>query len=250
MIEQGAGSPMEAWDPALKSNTSYSHRWAGSPAYLVYRGTLGIEPIDPGYTRFAVKPQLGTLSHVEGTTPTPRGTIGVAVTKAGDAVVKVPANSTAVVTLPGQAAQEVGPGCHLFGTPAQSMIDALGCVWSTDAPGGVGGTVPPTLALTLGAPASFGTFQPGVARTYEASTTATVTSTAGDAALSTSGGTLRNGAFSLRPLETTITPASWSAPVSNAPVSISFKQRIEATDALRTGTYSATLTFTLSTTTP
>ncbi len=38
----------------------------------------------------------------------------------------------------------------------------------------VGGTVPATLSLTLGAPASFGAFLPGVARDYDASTTATV----------------------------------------------------------------------------
>ena len=53
----------------------------------------------------------------------------------------------------------------------------------TTAPGGVGGIVSPTLSLTLGAPASFGAFQPGVAREYTASTTANVISTAGDAAL-------------------------------------------------------------------
>ena len=38
--------------------------------------------------------------------------------------------------------------------------------------------------------------------------------------------------------------------MSNDPVTISFKQHIGATDALRTGTYSKTLTFTLSTTNP
>ena len=48
----------------------------------------------------------------------------------------------------------------------------------------MGGTVPATLALTLGPAASFGPFTPGVTRTYTASTTATVTSTAGDALLS------------------------------------------------------------------
>ena len=36
--------------------------------------------------------------------------------------------------------------------------------------GNVGGTVPATLSLTLGAPAQFGAFQPGVARDYFAST--------------------------------------------------------------------------------
>jgi hypothetical protein len=45
-------------------------------------------------------------------------------------------------------------------------------------------------------------------------------------------------------------PGSFNAPVSNATSTITFKQAIAATDALRTGTYSKTLTFTLSTTTP
>jgi Amidase len=43
---------------------------------------------------------------------------------------------------------------------------------------------------------------------------------------------------------------SWSGPVSNEPVTIDVKQSIGATDALRTGTYSKTLVFTLSTTSP
>ena len=34
----------------------------------------------------------------------------------------------------------------------------------TDASGSAGGTVPATLALTMGAPASFGAFTPGVAQ--------------------------------------------------------------------------------------
>ena len=47
----------------------------------------------------------------------------------------------------------------------------------------VGGTVPPTLALSLGGPVAFEPFVPGVAREYTAATTANVVSTAGDAAL-------------------------------------------------------------------
>ena len=51
--------------------------------------------------------------------------------------------------------------------------------------GGAGGSVPATLSLAMGAPASFiGGFTPGVAKDYTASTTANVVSTAGDAALS------------------------------------------------------------------
>jgi hypothetical protein len=116
----------------------------------------------------------------------------------------------------------------------------------------VSGTVPATLSLSLGNAASFGTFTPGLAKEYEAGTLANVISTAGDAKLSVSDpGHLTNGAFSLpQALQVTITPDSWNGPVSNATAAIAFKQPIAATDPLRTGTYSKTLTFTLSTTTP
>jgi hypothetical protein len=43
---------------------------------------------------------------------------------------------------------------------------------------------------------------------------------------------------------------SWPGPVTAQPVTLGFRQAIGATDVLRAGTYSKTLTFTLSTTTP
>jgi hypothetical protein len=131
--------------------------------------------------------------------------------------------------------------------------------------------VPATLALTLGTPASFGAFTPGVAKDYLASMTATVISSAGDAALSvadpsaTATGHLVNGTFSLPSLlqanaggrfadvggsSAPTSLKTWSAPTSNEAVTVNFKQSIGADDALRTGAYSKTLTFTLSTTTP
>ena len=117
--------------------------------------------------------------------------------------------------------------------------------------------MPATLALTLGAPASFGAFTPGVAKEYTATTTATVISTAGDATLTVTDpstnapatwSTARSRCRSRCRASASVT--TWTAPVSNEAVTITFKQAIGATDALRTGTYTKTLTFTLSTTTP
>ena len=102
-------------------------------------------------------------------------------------------------------------------------------------------------------------------------------STAGNATLSVADpdtvatGRLVNGAFSLpqpvraaatspagvgsalgprRRLATPTSLLTYSGPVSNDPATVAFKQAIGANDALRTGTYSKTLTFTLSTTNP
>jgi PKD repeat protein len=135
-------------------------------------------------------------------------------------------------------------------------------VTSRSVPGDVSGTVPGTLSLTVSPAADLGVFTPGLAREYTATLAANVISTAGDATLSiadpssTATGHLVNGAFSLpqpllvagAPLPATV--KTWSGPVSNEPVSIEVRQPIGATDPLRTGTYSKTLVFTLSTTSP
>jgi len=47
-----------------------------------------------------------------------------------------------------------------------------------------------------------------------------------------------------------LSKASWTAPVSHDEVAITFRQHIGPGDALRTGTYATTVTFTLSTTMP
>jgi M6 family metalloprotease-like protein len=132
----------------------------------------------------------------------------------------------------------------------------------TGEPGTVGGAVRPTLSLALGTPASFGTFQPGTTATYTAVQAATVTSSAGEATLTVTDpspvetGHLVNGSFSLpEPLKAagSALPAvakSYGGPVANDSASIALTQLINAGEALRTGTYSKTLTFTLSTTLP
>jgi hypothetical protein len=107
--------------------------------------------------------------------------------------------------------------------------------------------------------------------------TANVISTAGDATLSvadassTATGHLVNGTLALPSLlqvrasspagtggpfadvggsAAPTTVLGYAGPVSNDPVTVAFQQHIGASDPLRTGTYSKTLTFTLSTTTP
>ncbi len=87
--------------------------------------------------------------------------------------------------------------------------------------------MPATLALTLGTPAAFGAFTPGVARDYTASTMATVISTAGDAMLSvadpssTDTGRLVNGTFSLpQPLQAGVGTAFAPVGGSSAPTAL------------------------------
>jgi hypothetical protein len=163
-------------------------------------------------------------------------------------------------------------GASVDPSPMVAGTRLYDCPFKTE--GTVGGTVPATLSLALGDAAAFGPFTPGVGKDYFAQSTAIVTSTAGDALLTVSDpdpvapGHLVNGAFALpeplqmrgrksdaqgtayNPIGASFNLLTWSGPVSNDPVSLDYKQTIKASDALRTGTYSKTLTFTLSTTNP
>ena len=90
---------------------------------------------------------------------------------------------------------------------AFKLLDCVTFGKVRDESGGVGGTVPATLALTLGTPAGFGAFTPGVAKDYTASTTATVISTAGDATLTVAD-------------PSTTLPATWSTAAYSLPQAV------------------------------
>lgn len=90
----------EAWDPALKSNTTFSHAWASAPANAIARHVLGVQVSSPGAAEFLVRPRTGALAEVTGTVPSVRGPVKVAVQRSGDVhttQVTVPPNSRAVL---------------------------------------------------------------------------------------------------------------------------------------------------------
>jgi hypothetical protein len=169
----------------------------------------------------------------------------------------------------------VGHALVSFETPNDEVQAFDVPLEAASATGPVSGTVPATLSLSLGTPAAFGPFAPGVKADYLATTTANVISTAGDATLSVADpdtahtGHLVNGSFALpQALQAKASSPSgtggafaavggtplglltYAGPVSHDPVGVTFQQPIARTDPLRTGSYSKTLTFTLSTTSP
>ena len=251
-LAHGATTPWEQWTYAAGMLT-HDHAMFGGINTSLYTQLAGITPASPGYRTVRIAPQVpSSLDHAAASIDTVRGTVASAWTKSADSLrldVTIPPNATATVRVPlgpGQGvstpegAERIGDGVFAVGSGQWTFITGRTVV---DVPGTVGGSVPPTLSLALGAPASFGPFTPGVAKDYTASTTATVTSTAGDATLTSSDpGHLANGSFTLpSPLQVAFSKSTWNAPVSNDAVSVGFTQHIGATDALRTGSYSRTL---------
>ena len=189
------------------------------------------------------------------------------------------ASPTSVPTAAPRCSQLQSKGAELVGLDERQRGGAARRRRSprTSTGGPVGGTVPATLSLTLGTPAAFGAFTPGVAETTWRPRRPTVISTAGDARLtsptptttttgrsSTARSRCRSRCRRRRPARR---DGRAFAPVggSSAPTSLltygrpdvqrgrrrsRSSRRSVPNDALRTGTYSKALTFTLSTTTP
>jgi hypothetical protein len=56
---------------------SFCHGWASGPTAWLSQNVLGIKPLEPGFKRVRIVPQLGNLKWAEGVYPTPAGPIRV-----------------------------------------------------------------------------------------------------------------------------------------------------------------------------
>lgn len=101
MLNLGATTFWEEYDPTLKGTEHYAmygepfdkslcHAWGASPIYLLGKYFLGVTPLTPGYEIYEIKPNLGSLSWIQGVVPTPNGDINVYMDKS---VIKVSSSS-------------------------------------------------------------------------------------------------------------------------------------------------------------
>ena len=127
-VKQGATTIWERWDgldengdcPIGDDGTdimiSYNNYASGAVGDFLYRRVAGIEPMDPGYIRFKVKPVIDkSLTWAKAHTDTPRGRVAVEwkiEEKVFSIKVTVPRESTANVELPDGTRHDIGAGTH------------------------------------------------------------------------------------------------------------------------------------------
>ncbi|MBS1371232.1 MAG: hypothetical protein HPZ91_14875 [Lentisphaeria bacterium] len=75
MIELGATTATEAWNPELKPNMSFVHPWGSAPGNIVSRRLFGLRPTAPGWKEFSFDPQPGPLQFGSLRLKTPAGVI-------------------------------------------------------------------------------------------------------------------------------------------------------------------------------
>lgn len=108
------GAWHELWDAG--PGMSRSHAWCSGPTALLPEFVLGIEPIEAGWKRFKIQPNLHDLKWAQGTVPTVAGKIHAHVRKGSgsetDPALKmeltIPHATTALVYLPVKSPEDDG----------------------------------------------------------------------------------------------------------------------------------------------
>ena len=104
MIRVGSTISLEAWDNKYKPNQDWNHAWGAAPANIIPRKLMGIEPLEPGFSKIRIKPQPGNLASAEIKTPTIRGEVLLSFKnnpqQSFSMNLTIPANTTADVYLP------------------------------------------------------------------------------------------------------------------------------------------------------
>jgi alpha-L-rhamnosidase len=114
MLAFGSTMTTEAWDMKFKNNLDWNHAWGAAPANIIPRYLLGVRPLEPGFAKAIIAPQLGKLPYAEGLVPTILGGVGVKA-RPGKVEVDVPKGMTAAVIVPGTTRRvEVGAGRHVI----------------------------------------------------------------------------------------------------------------------------------------
>ena len=124
-VTMGATTIWERWDSLLEDGsinpgemTSFNHYALGAIADWLHRVVAGLAPAAPGYRRLEIAPRpLPGLEWARTRHDTPYGAASVEWSRTAEGIevrATVPANTTAVVRLPGSEAFEVASGAHLW----------------------------------------------------------------------------------------------------------------------------------------
>lgn len=106
MLDHGATTCWETFG----HTRSHCHAWSAAPGYFLGSYVLGVRPLEPGFKKVLIQPDLCGLAWARGSVPTPNGRIDVALREGEDFLdvrVRVPAGTVAEVVLPQIPGKEI-----------------------------------------------------------------------------------------------------------------------------------------------
>ena len=75
MMDFGSTISMEAWNVVAKPNLDLNHAWGAAPLNVISRYVVGVTPLEPGFAKVAIRPQIGGLRRLSATVPTAKGPV-------------------------------------------------------------------------------------------------------------------------------------------------------------------------------
>jgi len=105
MLDYGATTCWETFIGFQKDRPtrSYCHAWSSAPGYFLGAYILGVRPLEPGFKKILIQPQLCGLKWIKGTIPTPNGKVEVNCKEEDthlDVKVGIPKGVTVEIVLP------------------------------------------------------------------------------------------------------------------------------------------------------
>ena len=86
---QMAAQGMRTCPESFGDARSIAHAWSAAPAVYLPANVLGIQPLDPGYKTFTIKPNPGDLQWARGAVATPHGPIYVSWQRGSDGSLEI-----------------------------------------------------------------------------------------------------------------------------------------------------------------
>ncbi|MEH7414883.1 family 78 glycoside hydrolase catalytic domain [Neobacillus drentensis] len=78
MLENDATTCWEGWELIEGDySRSHCHAWSAAPTYVFGVLFLGVKPLEPGFTKVAISPNLNGLKWIKGSVPIPQGKIDI-----------------------------------------------------------------------------------------------------------------------------------------------------------------------------
>ena len=102
------------WEHRGLKNSS-NHAWSGHGIIICGQRLAGIEPLEPGFREFSVRPRMGSLKHIECGLETAYGMIEAVLDRKGrriNATLTVPEGTTAIVKDSRGSNRRLSPGKH------------------------------------------------------------------------------------------------------------------------------------------
>lgn len=106
MLENDATTCWEGWELIEGDfSRSHCHAWSAAPTYIFGELFLGVKPLEPGFSKVAISPNLNGLKWMKGSVPIPHGKIDIYCKDLGDYI-------DLQITLPEEVGAEIITGTN------------------------------------------------------------------------------------------------------------------------------------------